>query len=138
MKLFNFYQVIIFAVELLAVLLIFFGGYVLLKTEEFNSFGAGCFIFGSLMVTSFVLEDYCNEFSCPKAINTVLIVDSVMVLCTLLILFTTFGYTVISEILINDLSKIRIITGKSKLLYWTTLRIESGFGCCRTFDMVSY
>lgn len=138
MKLFNFYQVIIFTVELLAVTLLFFGGYVFLKTEEFNSFGAGCFIFGSLIVTSFVLEDYCNEFSSPKVINIVLIVDIVMVLCTLLTFFTTFGYTVFSEILINDLSNIRIITGKSKLLYWITLRIESGFGCCRTFDMVSY
>jgi hypothetical protein len=139
MKFFDsIYQVIIFIIELLAAAFIFLGGYVLWKAEEFNSFGAGCFIFGSLVVTSFVLDDYCIEFPLSKTIKTVLLVDVLIVLCTLLILITTFGYNIkISEILINDLSSIRILTRNSKLFYWITLTIEDIFGCCRTFDMAS-
>ena len=136
----NFYKLIIFTIELIATALLLFGGYVIFKTyDKFNTLGIASFYFGSLIIISFVLDDYYKEFLCLKTIKTVLVVDIVIVLSLSFSLLTTFGYTIkISEILIDDLRNIRTITGKTRLLYWITTRIEGLFGCCRTFDMVSF
>lgn len=135
------YQLAVFMIELVAAGLLFFGGYIIWKMyDEFNTIGTFCFIYGSLIITSFVIDDYCQQQNfCSKVLNAVFVVDTVIIACTLFMLFTTFGYTMeISEKLINDLSNIRTITGNTKFLYWIALRIEEAFGCCRTFNMVSF
>ncbi|CAG9807827.1 unnamed protein product [Chironomus riparius] len=136
----SFYKMIIFTTEILASALLLFGGYVILKKyDNLITLGVVCFYIGSLTIISFLLHDYNKEFSCLNAQKTILVVDVIIILSTSYLLLTTFGYSVeISEILIRDLRNIRIITGKTRILFWISTRVEKLFGCCRIFDMIDY
>lgn len=136
----NFYQLAIFIIEVVAATLLFFGGYIIWKSyDEFNTFGTFCFIYGSLVLISFMLDDYCKQNLCISVLNAVLVIDTVLVACFLFIQFTSIVFTMeISETLIHNLSNIRTLTGNTKLFYWITLKIEDVFGCCRTYNMVSF
>lgn len=135
-----FFKFFLFIVEVLAFISILLGGFVVVKTENWNFLGITSVIYGSFIFLSFEMQHCCMENSIKKTkkVAFLIILDLFMIFClTLMIIMNIVQEEFYSKAVIDDLKNIRSIQHLQKPFVWVFLNAEKTFGCCRIFDVVS-